>query len=135
MDSDPAELDLHRLEGLLYAVSERGPYLVVAVGILVSVLVVAWLIGRLNGLYVRITGTNRLTPMRSSWPKNMHDDASAGVSQCHGRRGCDDELGPARGAGVDGLVFRVGQRTAAQPGPMSTWRLGRGVASPRQQVS
>ena len=37
-----------------------GPYLVVAVGIIASVVFVAWLIGRLNGLYVRITGTNRL---------------------------------------------------------------------------
>ena len=41
-----------------------GPYAVVVVGIVVSVLVVAWLIGRLNDLYIRITGTNRLAPMR-----------------------------------------------------------------------
>jgi hypothetical protein len=50
-----------------------GPYAVVAVGILVSVLFVAWLIGRLNGLYVRITGTNRLAPMRPAWLKSMRD--------------------------------------------------------------
>ena len=50
-----------------------GPYLVVAVGILASVVIVAWLIGRLNGLYVRITGTNRLSPMRPSWLKSMRD--------------------------------------------------------------
>ena len=41
-----------------------GPYAVVAVGILASILFVAWLIGRLNDLYIRITGTNRLAPMR-----------------------------------------------------------------------
>ena len=41
-----------------------GPYAVVAVGIIVSILIVAWLIGRLNSLYIRITGTNRLAPMR-----------------------------------------------------------------------
>ena len=41
-----------------------GPYAVVAVGIIVSILIVAWLIGRLNDLYIRITGTNRLAPMR-----------------------------------------------------------------------
>jgi hypothetical protein len=52
-----------------------GPYLVVAVGIVVSVVIVAWLIGRLNGLYVRITGTNRLTPMRPTWLKSMRDTA------------------------------------------------------------
>jgi hypothetical protein len=50
-----------------------GPYAVVAVGIIASVLFVAWLIGRLNGLYVRITGTNRLTPMRPAWLKSMRD--------------------------------------------------------------
>lgn len=50
-----------------------GPYAVVAVGIVASVLIVAWLIGRLNELYVRITGTNRLSPMRPAWLKSMRD--------------------------------------------------------------
>jgi hypothetical protein len=53
-----------------------GPYAVVAVGIVASVLIVAWLIGRLNNLYVRITGTNRLTPIRPSWLKSMRDTGS-----------------------------------------------------------
>lgn len=52
-----------------------GPYAVVAVGILASVLVVAWLIGRLNSLYVRITGTNRLEPIRPTWLRSMRDTA------------------------------------------------------------
>lgn len=50
-----------------------GPYAVVAVGIVVSILFVAWLIGRLNNLYIRITGTNRLAPMRPTWLKSMRD--------------------------------------------------------------
>jgi hypothetical protein len=50
-----------------------GPYAVVAVGIVSSVLIVAWLIGRLNNLYIRITGTNRLTPIRPAWLKSMRD--------------------------------------------------------------
>ena len=50
-----------------------GPYAVVAVGIVVSILVVAWIIGRLNNLYIRITGTNRLAPMRPTWLKSMRD--------------------------------------------------------------
>lgn len=54
-----------------------GPYAVVAVGIVVSVLFVAWLIGRLNGLYVRITGTNRLAPIRPAWLKSMRDTGGA----------------------------------------------------------
>src|SRR5688572_11751192 len=35
-----------------------GPYMLVFVGIVVSILIISWLLGRLNGLYVRITGTN-----------------------------------------------------------------------------
>jgi predicted membrane protein len=50
-----------------------GPYAVVIIGILVSVCFVAWLIGRLNNLYVRITGTNRLQPMRPAWLRSMRD--------------------------------------------------------------
>jgi len=50
-----------------------GPYAVVAVGIVASILFVAWLIGRLNDLYIRITGTNRLQPIRPTWLKSMRD--------------------------------------------------------------
>src|SRR5215213_3836180 len=50
-----------------------GPYAVVIVGILTSVVFVAWLIGRLNNLYIRITGTNRLEPIRPTWLRSMRD--------------------------------------------------------------
>jgi hypothetical protein len=50
-----------------------GPYFVVAVGIIVSIVLIAWLIGRLNRLYIQLTGTNRLTPMRPTWLKSMRD--------------------------------------------------------------
>ena len=52
-----------------------GPYAVVVVGIVTSILIVAWLIGRLNNLYIRITGTNRLGPIRPNWLKSMRDTA------------------------------------------------------------
>ena len=52
-----------------------GPYAVVAVGIVASILIVAWLIGRLNNLYIRITGTNRLESIRPTWLKSMRDTA------------------------------------------------------------
>jgi hypothetical protein len=52
-----------------------GPYAIVAIGIVVSILVVAWLIGRLNTLYIRITGTNRFEPIRPTWLKSMRDAA------------------------------------------------------------
>jgi len=55
----------------------EGPYAVVAVGIIVTIVADAWLIGRLNALYVRVTGTNRLGPMRPSWLKSMRDTGSA----------------------------------------------------------
>jgi hypothetical protein len=51
----------------------EGPYAVVAIGIILTVVLDAWLIGRLNALYMRITGTNRLAPMRPSWLKSMRD--------------------------------------------------------------
>jgi len=54
-----------------------GPYFVVAFGILVSVAVVAFLIGRLNRLYIQITGTNRLAPMRPAWLKSMRDTSAS----------------------------------------------------------
>jgi len=54
-----------------------GPYALVAGGILVSVVIDAWLIGRLNSLYIRITGTNRLHPMRATWLRSMRDSAPA----------------------------------------------------------
>ncbi|HXS48184.1 MAG TPA: hypothetical protein VN756_12080 [Solirubrobacterales bacterium] len=56
-----------------------GPYAVVAIGIIVTIVLDSWLIGRLNVFYVRVTGTNRLTPMRPSWLKSMSDSrVSAG---------------------------------------------------------
>lgn len=51
----------------------QGPYFVVAAGIILSVFLMAWLIGRLNRLYIQITGTNRLAPMRPTWLKSMRD--------------------------------------------------------------
>ncbi len=55
----------------------EGPYFVVAAGIIVSILLIAWLIGRLNRLYIQITGTNRLTPMRPTWLKSLRDTPPA----------------------------------------------------------
>jgi hypothetical protein len=57
----------------------QGPYAIVAVGILLTIVLDAWLLGRLNDLYIRVTGTNRLAPMRPAWLKSMRD-SSAPVS-------------------------------------------------------
>lgn len=58
----------------------QGPYFVVAAGILVSVLLISWLIGRLNRLYIQVTGTNRLAPMRPAWLKSMRDSSGPGTT-------------------------------------------------------
>ena len=55
---------------------DEGPYAVVVVGIILTILFDAWLIGVLNDIYVRITGTNRLAPMRPSWLKSMRDTSA-----------------------------------------------------------
>jgi hypothetical protein len=54
-----------------------GPYAVVGVGIILSIVVIAWLISRLNELYVRITGTNRVVAIRPTWLKSMRDTSPA----------------------------------------------------------
>lgn len=54
----------------------EGPYAVVAIGIILTVLLDAWLIGRLNDLYMRITGSNRFSSMRPSWLKSMRDSSA-----------------------------------------------------------
>jgi hypothetical protein len=50
-----------------------GPYMVVIVGIIATVLVDGWLIGRLNDLYTRVTGSNRLVQTRPNWLKSLRD--------------------------------------------------------------
>jgi hypothetical protein len=52
-----------------------GPYMIVIVGIIVTILIDAWIIGRLNDLYVRVTGSNRLVAARPGWLKSMRDAA------------------------------------------------------------
>src|SRR3954454_20203386 len=52
-----------------------GPYAILAVRGLASIIFVAWLIGRLNNLYIRTPGTNRLEPIRPGWLKIMRDTA------------------------------------------------------------
>ena len=52
------------------------PYAVVVVGLIISIVLVAWLISRLNRLYVQVTGTNRLAPMRPAWMRSMRDTAA-----------------------------------------------------------
>jgi hypothetical protein len=52
-----------------------GPYMVVFFGIVCSIILMAWILSRLNRLYVRITGTAKL-PSRylPAWRKSLSDE-------------------------------------------------------------
>ena len=92
-----------------------GPYLVVAVGIISSILFVAWLIGRLNRLYVQITGTNRLDTDAPDLAEE-HARHPPRWPQHDGGRGGPDGLGAARRAGAHRLVLPA--RRLADPKPI-----------------
>lgn len=54
-----------------------GPYAVVFFGALVSILVVAWVLGRLNEAYLKLTGTKTVEPIRLGWMRSMRDSSRA----------------------------------------------------------
>ena len=55
-----------------------GPYMLVFVGIVISILVLSWLLGRLNRLYVRITGSTAIANVRPAWMKGMTESSIQG---------------------------------------------------------
>lgn len=55
-----------------------GPYLVVLFGAIASILVVAWVLGRLNEIYIRLTGAHDLGPIRMGWMKSLSDGLGSG---------------------------------------------------------
>jgi hypothetical protein len=58
-----------------------GPYMVVFFGIVCSILAMAWVLSRLNRLYVRITGSTQLpASYLPAWRKSLSDERE-------GRRG------------------------------------------------
>jgi hypothetical protein len=61
-----------------------GPYMVVLAGIVVSILLIAWLISRLNHLYVRITGTYDVGAIRPRWLRSMRDEREHDVREKYG---------------------------------------------------
>jgi len=56
-----------------------GPYAVVFFGVVFSILVVAWLIGLMNDLYLRLTGSHTVEAIRLGWMKSLRD--SSGLQQ------------------------------------------------------
>lgn len=53
-----------------------GPYAVVLIGVIVSILVVAWLLGHLNEVYLKLTGSRTVEPIRLGWLKSFRDSGS-----------------------------------------------------------
>ncbi len=52
-----------------------GPYMIVFFGIVCSVIAMAWVLSRLNQLYVRITGSAHLPPRYlPAWRKSLSDE-------------------------------------------------------------
>jgi hypothetical protein len=56
-----------------------GPYMVVFFGVVFSILFVGWLLGLMNELYLKLTGSHTVEPMRLGWLRSMRD--SSGLQQ------------------------------------------------------
>ena len=50
-----------------------GPYMVVLIGVVTSILIMSWVIGRLNRAYVHLTGERTVGPIRPRWLKSLRD--------------------------------------------------------------
>jgi hypothetical protein len=50
-----------------------GPYMVVLFGIVISILIISWVLGRLNRVYVHLTGDRTVAPIRPRWLKSLRD--------------------------------------------------------------
>jgi hypothetical protein len=50
-----------------------GPYAVVFFGVVFSILLVTWLLGLMNELYLKLTGTHSVEPIRLGWLRSMRD--------------------------------------------------------------
>ncbi|MBN8869592.1 MAG: hypothetical protein J0H66_06890 [Solirubrobacterales bacterium] len=55
-----------------------GPYLIVLFGAVASILLVAWILGRLNEVYIRLTGARDVGPIRMGWMKSLRDSEKTG---------------------------------------------------------
>ena len=55
-----------------------GPYLIVLFGAIASILLVAWILGRLNEVYIRLTGARDVGPIRMGWMKSLRDSEGTG---------------------------------------------------------
>lgn len=52
-----------------------GPYAVTFFGAVLSILFVSWLLGLMNELFLKLTGSHTVEPLRPGWMRSMRDDA------------------------------------------------------------
>ena len=50
-----------------------GPYMVVLFGVVISILIISWLLGRLNRVYIHLTGERTVASIRPRWLKSLRD--------------------------------------------------------------
>ncbi len=50
-----------------------GPYMVVLFGFVTSILIISWVLGRLNRVYIHLTGERDVGPIRPRWLKSLRD--------------------------------------------------------------
>ncbi len=50
-----------------------GPYMLVLGGIILTIVILAWVLGRLNNLYIKVTGTTTVRAPRAPWLKSLRD--------------------------------------------------------------
>lgn len=53
-----------------------GPYAVVLFGVIFSIMLVAWLLGLMNELYLKLTGSHTVEPIRPGWLTAMSDTST-----------------------------------------------------------
>ena len=54
-----------------------GPYAIVFFGVVVSILIVAWALGKLNQAYLRLTGSSTVEPIRLGWMRSLSEGSLA----------------------------------------------------------
>lgn len=50
-----------------------GPYVIVLFGVIVTIMFAAWILGWMNELYMNLTGTHSVEPIRLGWLKSLRD--------------------------------------------------------------
>jgi hypothetical protein len=53
---------------------EMGPYMIVLLGVIVSIVILGWILVRLSNVYSQLTGSHAMAAFRPAWLKSMRDE-------------------------------------------------------------